>query len=234
MPAHTSIPSLAPTAIHLWYLSLTADEDNEYFLDCLNPDERRRAERFLVQAARDSFVRTRGRLRILLGYYLSCAPQAIEFIQNSHGKPRLADTQENQGLVFNISHSGEYAVLAFAHDIALGVDIELPRSRLDLDGLADFCLAPEEREWWRTLPTDERLSEFLRLWVSKEAFVKAAGRGIALGLSKVCISHSGTGFASIPAAYGSVKDWHLTTWEYHRHRVALAYRGSSCGISIFA
>lgn len=223
-----------PAAIHVWFLNLAADGENGYFWDCLNPEERYRAERFRSPAARTGFLRARGRLRILLGQYLDRDPGAIEFIHNSHGKPRLADTLENQGLVFNISHSGDYAVLAFAQDTSLGVDIEWPKPRLELEGLAGFCLAAQEQECWRRLPAAGRLAGFIRYWVCKEAFVKAAGRGIALGLTQVCVSPDFSGFANIPEAYGPAQDWHLREWDYQGHRVALAYRGSPRGIGIFA
>lgn len=233
MRVHNPIPPLTPAAIHIWFLNLTQDNQDGYFQTCLNPEERRRAERFIAEKARLSFIRARGRLRILLGWYLGIEPQAVSFIHNDHGKPRLADTLENQGLVFNISHSGDYAVFAFARDIALGVDIEFPKPRLDLKGLTDYCLAPEELAQWQHLPAAEQLIGFIRFWVCKEAFVKAAGRGIALGLTKVCVRGGYDGFEYIPEAYGRAQDWRLREWEHAGHRVALAYYGSCRDISIY-
>lgn len=233
MLAHNPIPALAPAAIHLWFLDLTKNDQDGHFLACLNPEEQHRAERFLAETARLSFIRARGRLKTLLGQYLDIEPRAVTFIHNDHGKPRLADTLENQGLVFNISHSGDYAVFAFARDIALGVDIELPKPRLDLQGLTDYCLAPEELAQWQRLPAAEQLTGFIRFWVCKEAFVKAAGRGIALGLTKVCVRGGCDGFEYIPEAYGLAQDWRLTEWAHDGHRVAVAYYGAPCEISIF-
>jgi len=51
---------------------------------------------------------------------------------------------------------------------------------------------------------------FYQLWVRKEAFVKAIGRGIAVGLDQCAINpEQQTEFLSIPAEYGVANDWKI-------------------------
>lgn len=98
-----------------------------------------------------------------------------------YGKP-LADSCE---LHFNLSHSGEYIVLATAK-APVGVDIErLNRTGgKDLDGLIRCVAAPEERDWIYQGADDRKQAErFLQLWTMKESVVKALGEGLHRALS---------------------------------------------------
>jgi 4'-phosphopantetheinyl transferase len=225
---------LDDSAIDIWFLNLAATDDtSRLYWDFMDEEERSRAERFRSLKAQNSFVRTRGHLRFLLGQYLHENPRQFSFIANDHGKPRLRNTQEDRGVVFNISHSGDFAVLAFSLDAALGVDIELPRPHRDLDGLANTCLTPAELAWWLHYPPEQRLTGFTRLWVCKEAFVKAVGRGIGLGLTQVDVSRDFAGFENIPEEYGAAAEWRLHEWAYGACRVALAFKGRERAIRIF-
>lgn len=225
---------LDPSSIHIWTLKLDpTDPLIPTYRACLNGEEHKRAERFLVESARVAFVHTRGRLRHLLGEYLDLPPERVEFTVNDHGKPRLRDSEESQGLVFNVSHSGGYALLAFALDAALGVDIEANQARSNLDGLADMCLAPDELNRWKALPPDQQAGAFIRHWACKEAFVKAVGRGIGLGLGKVCVRPDFTGYAALPEAHGPAQDWRLHEWACGNCRAALAYRGAARRLKMF-
>jgi 4'-phosphopantetheinyl transferase len=225
---------LDDATIDLWFLNLAATDDaSRLYWDFLDEEERSRAERFRSPKAQNNFVRTRGHLRFLLGQYLNENPRRFGFIANDHGKPRLRDSREDRGVVFNISHSGDVAVLAFSLDAALGVDIELPRPHRDLEGLANMCLAPAELAWWRRYPPDQRLTGFTRLWVCKEAFVKAVGRGIGLGLTKVNVSRDFTGFESLPEEYGAAAEWRLHEWAHGDCRMAVAFKGRERAIRIF-
>lgn len=93
-----------------------------------------------------------------------------------HGKP-LANACELQ---FNLSHSGEYIVLATART-PVGVDIEKAdrKAGRDLAGLVRYVAAPEECEWiYQDTDSRERAERFLQLWTMKESVVKALGDGL--------------------------------------------------------
>lgn len=225
-------PPLHNATVHVWTLGL-ADGDRGHFWELLNPEERSRADRFRVPKAQEGYVRTRGALRLLLGRYLNRDPRNIALETNGHGKPRLAGSGDGEGLVFNISHSEDRALLAFTRDTALGVDLESVRPRHDLEGLSKMCLAEAERMRWEESGPEARLPEFIRLWVCKEAFVKAVGRGIGMGVKRAVVNAGFNGFLDIPSEYGTASDWRLREWATGDFRAALVFRGGERDLRIF-
>lgn len=181
------VDDLRQGAVHVWHLSLDPGVTRAEVLPlALNKEELARAARIRREPIRQRYVATRNLLRTLLGRYLRVTPESLVFAEGTYGKPRLAGTEPDRGLVFNLSHSGNALAVALAHDVRLGVDIESWRPIADSAALAARCLAPAELEHWNQLAESERLPAFFRLWTLKEAFCKAVGRGIALGL-KQCV-----------------------------------------------
>lgn len=91
------------------------------------------------------------------------------------GKPELV----RGGVHFSLSHAGPWAVCALA-DTPVGVDVELPRCTM---ATARRFFAPAEVAQVEALPERARPDALLRLWTAKEAFTKALGQGLSLGLS---------------------------------------------------
>ncbi|MEE9337039.1 MAG: 4'-phosphopantetheinyl transferase superfamily protein, partial [Methylococcaceae bacterium] len=57
---------------------------------------------------------------------------------------------------------------------------------------------------------EQKVDIFFRFWVRKEAFVKAVGRGIGLGLNQCSINpEEQDRFTSIPQDYGFAQDWKI-------------------------
>ncbi|MGY3902947.1 4'-phosphopantetheinyl transferase family protein [Aeromonas lusitana] len=121
-------------------------------------------------------------LRRLLADRLHCRPDELMFCTNVHGKPALCSHQWQ----FNLSHSGDWLVLALCETGPLGVDIEMGLRRRQTLPLAERFYAESEYQWLLSLPEQARESAFYRLWSRKEAVLKAQGNGIAAGLDKVC------------------------------------------------
>src|SRR4051812_5517535 len=138
----------------------------------LTADELLRAGRMRAEEQRRRAIVTRAVLRKLLARETGRTPEEIAFSVGPHGKPRLDDT--SAGVRFNLSHSAGLALIAIAHDVELGVDLEEIRPRSDLRGVARRGFTEAERE--AVAGGGERA--FYRHWVAKEAFVKATGRGI--------------------------------------------------------
>ncbi len=187
-------------------------------------EEQSRADRFSNSTSQCAFIKTRGHLRGLLGSYLGISPDKVGLTVNEHGKPRLSKTEENQGLVFNVSHSGNLAVLAFGLDTVIGVDVERIRVRGGLERLAEYALSAVELERWHRLPSEHRPEQFIRYWNIKEAFVKATGRGIVLGLNQVVVADDFQGLQSVPPGFEPASDWVLHTGVMDDYRYALVYR----------
>ncbi len=74
----------------------------------------------------------------------------------------------------NISHSGEWVVLAVADSCNVGIDIEKKNS-VDIN---EFRNGFSGDEWDKITSSDsDQLEIFYRLWTSKEAAIKAEGKG---------------------------------------------------------
>lgn len=96
---------------------------------------------------------------------------------NLNGKPFLNDHPE---ITFNLSHSGEYAVLAYEKEgREVGVDIQ--QIRMISEEMKKRIL--HEKEWG--YPLDNGLLN--RIWAIKESYSKMKGIGLALDFRDVFV-----------------------------------------------
>jgi phosphopantetheinyl transferase len=100
-----------------------------------------------------------------------------QLMYGKNGKPYL----KNKNIYFNISHSGDYVVLAIA-DNEVGVDIE--KIEPYDHAVAARCFTRQESEWLQSQGTDEA---FCRLWTAKESIMKSSGLGFALSPETFCV-----------------------------------------------
>ena len=148
------------------------------FEPLLSPDERERAASFRFARDRSRYVVARGLLRTLLGGRLGRDPTLIEFSYGEHGKPQLAE--EDQNLRFNLSHSAGMMALAISEGREVGIDVEAVREDLFAEGIAPRYLPAEVAEEIELRAGTERSREFYRGWVRQEAYAKARGGGLTL------------------------------------------------------
>ena len=207
--------SLPENSIHIWMSDLlSAQAFYTIYWESLSDAEQARAQRFQQTQHRYRYVICHGQLRWLLANYLNKSPEAIEFEIDEYGKPRLKGSRIDTGLVFNISHSGDYALLGFAWNQRLGVDIEVWRDPVDSAALVRRCFSNTEQQYWNTLKPSEQQATFFNLWTCKESFVKAVGRGLSVGLDQCTIATAGSlCFQAIPTIYGCAEDWKLVDIE---------------------
>ena len=194
--------------IQIWHGNIAA-EDAHYqnYWRVLDAAEQAHAEKIKNDLLRKRYVEVHGRLRNVLAQTLNESPEKIKIKKAEHGKPYLADTPE---LAFNLSHSANTMVIAVGWNCQLGVDIESCKPRTSLAGLVDKCFAEEEIAYWNKLPEAQKILEFYRFWTRKEAFVKATGRGIGLGLNRCVINPENQAeFLRVPADYGQASTWHV-------------------------
>ncbi|WOX47334.1 4'-phosphopantetheinyl transferase superfamily protein [Aeromonas sp. XH] len=167
------------------YLLNTACVDAGQWLSLpseLSPQEQGHWHEIRQPGRRREYLLGRVLLRRLLAERLHCPPDALAFSIGEHGKPAL----RSHSWQFNLSHSGEWLVLALCREGPLGVDIEMGLRRRPVLPLAERFYAPGEHRWLCSLPPQEQASAFYRLWARKEAVLKAHGAGIAAGLDKIC------------------------------------------------
>jgi len=173
----------------------------------LNEEERVRALAIKNPCHRDRYVMVRSCLRQILAFKLSIEPGQIRFSKAEHGKPYLADYPE---LAFNLSHTGDHWAIAVGWHCRVGIDIEIAKPRNSLAGLVEKCFAEPEAAYWHRLPEAQQIAEFYRFWTRKEAFTKATGRGIALGLSQCVINtNKPTELLSVPDDYQPASAWQI-------------------------
>ena len=179
--------------------------DQRYWavLDKLEQTQASRIKQPLLQ---HRYVEIHGRLRILLGQWLNESPDLLKISRTAQGKPYLADYPK---LSFNLSHTGDYVLFAVTRQAQLGVDIEVCKARANLAGLVAKCFSKQEQAYWSQLPKSDQVPAFYRFWTQKEAFVKATGAGIALGLNACVINPLYPSvFLSVPDSCGRASDWH--------------------------
>jgi 4'-phosphopantetheinyl transferase len=143
----------------------------------LSPDEVERARRYRHAPHRDRFVARRGMLRWLGAGYLGCAPESLRFLCDGFGKPSLQRTAASE-LAFSVSQTQSMALLAFAWDCRVGVDVEQVVEGVDLTGAGQgvFSVA-EERALHAAQPASA--AAFFSTWTRKEALLKAVGTGLS-------------------------------------------------------
>ncbi len=155
----------------------------------LSLDERERASRFVFDRDRVRFIASHGMLRNLLGRYLGIGPKDLRFSYGEFGKPSLTCEDNNgSGLSFNMSHSHQVAVYAFARGPQIGIDVEFVASKPDLLQIAGQFFSKNEYAALSQLSPSEQIQGFFNCWTRKEAFVKALGTGLMLPLDQFDVS----------------------------------------------
>jgi 4'-phosphopantetheinyl transferase len=161
--------------VHIWSACLLANEDvTKYFTSILSKDECERAKEFRFFRDQKRFIVARAILRFLLSKYLNFPPKRIEILYGPWGKPVLSGKKH---LHFNLSHSGNYALYAFARKYELGIDLEYIDHRLELESMVLSLFSSDEINHWKKLGSKEKTNFFFRFWACKEAFLKASGKG---------------------------------------------------------
>lgn len=101
---------------------------------------------------------------------------------DSNGKPYI----ECDGTIcFNMSHSGDFSVCAFAGR-NIGIDIE-QIGKADMDIASRFFCTLEHQEIL-SLKEERRNHKFFEYWVLKESFVKAVGLGMRIPFNSFSFS----------------------------------------------
>lgn len=191
-----NLPELGAGTIHVWGVHVPDMLDRFDALgNALSKGEREKASRFHRETDRHSSIAARGALRILLSGYSAVPASAIRFTYSDNGKPHIAGSN----VEFNVSHSGDWVVLAFGMDREIGVDIEQIRRELDVQSIAGRFFSPEERAFIEN--AEDPHAVFFQLWACKEAYVKACGSTLFTELKRT----------SVPLEDGAEKDG----WYYH-------------------
>jgi 4'-phosphopantetheinyl transferase len=138
----------------------------------------------------ERFAATSALLRTVLAGYMRTLPSDIEFQYGISGKPRLADGSTDAGITFSLADSGRTLLIAVTREKQIGVDIERLSFGRDLDNLGRESLTYRERDRWANTMRSCRRKFFYRLWVRKEAYLKATGSELKFPMNRVDVLHT--------------------------------------------
>jgi phosphopantetheinyl transferase len=160
-----------------WYRVSDFSEANLAELaSLLTASERASVLRAKTETERQMRILARGILRQELARRTGISPALVPLEFSSTGKPHLEKTTSN-GLTFNLAHSHDWVVQAFARGFEVGVDLE----HVDPNNVIgdQIVMTDDERQALAALPEPKRLKAFFQQWVAQEAAAKAAGMGLA-------------------------------------------------------
>ncbi len=154
--------------------------------------------------------------RVLLAPVLIHYPQMADVAldRTAHGKPFFDPARD---MDFNLSHSGDYALVALAQEQSIGVDLEHCGRQRSVLALAQRFFCAREFAALAALPEGRQPLAFVRLWTCKEAVLKALGRGIAFGLHRLEFALDAFGtpthLHAIADDGGDIADWHVVALQ---------------------
>ncbi|KRZ06583.1 L-aminoadipate-semialdehyde dehydrogenase-phosphopantetheinyl transferase [Trichinella zimbabwensis] len=162
-------------------------------LRCLQLDDLPRIRRQVFQEDIKATVAGGLMMRKAISVCTGLAWDEITLIRSSTGKPMLAENiQLDYQFSFNLSHHGDYVILATSSSSVCGVDvmkIEYPKLQMNLSEYFKMMspqFADEEYAALNQQRTDsEKLELFYRYWCLKESYLKAVGFGIRCDLSQI-------------------------------------------------
>ncbi|XP_051782856.1 L-aminoadipate-semialdehyde dehydrogenase-phosphopantetheinyl transferase isoform X2 [Erpetoichthys calabaricus] len=161
---------------------------------CVQREEKDRIGQFVF--AKDSKSAMAGRLLIrkLITEKMNIPWNEIHLERTPKGKPVLAKPvlhNISQKYNFNISHQGDYVVLAAEPGLQVGVDV-MKTSRPGSSTTVDFFKIMKRQftdHEWKVIKSAgselKQLEMFYRHWTLKESFIKAIGTGVGFNLQRI-------------------------------------------------
>lgn len=98
--------------------------------------------------------------------------ESFHLMYGEQGKPYFSDIRN---FFFNISHSGDYLILALSR-LEIGVDIE--QIRKELPRFPEKMLSSIDFSFWQKQVDSEKIRCFFELWTRKESYIKLSGDNI--------------------------------------------------------
>ena len=167
----------------------------------LDESERQRWQRLRQSLHQRRFLAAHVALRDCLATVCGARPEQLRFVVGEFGKPAL---DGSNAPLFNLSHSGDWALLAIGPQ-PLGVDIEALIARPS-ERLAQQVLNEDEFAQWSALAEEHRSPTLTAAWTAREALLKADGGGLRWDLQRARLPAQLPGWAEIR---GQQRPWWL-------------------------
>lgn len=193
MTRATAAPGVALAAVRLSDVDLALAES-------LDEAEHSRAAAFRSAAQRHRFLAGRIALRLHISELTGLVPSSLKPCYScpscrnhrgpGHGAPQYQLPSGDTAVRASLSRSGDWCLLAVTFDdniTGIGVDIE-EKSRAGFGGFDSVALTANERDQLEGGPATAAAASRTRLWVRKEAVLKALGTGLATDPALVDVS----------------------------------------------
>lgn len=170
----------------------------------IDRDEVDRINKFVYQEDAKSSLVGCALIREFLAHIAQIPSNEFTLTRTQHGRPAISqeclrEPKWPKMMDFNVSHSGDYCVLAGVWssneqpNIRLGIDLTKivhKKTKQELDRFLSLMSRREfTRSEWETVERaqDDRQKciNFTRLWCLKESFIKATGLGLSFKLSRI-------------------------------------------------
>lgn len=106
----------------------------------------------------------------------------IKVVYDDNGKPAIENSEKK---VYISITCAEKVMLVVLFDKPIGIDGEHlptvadPANKIDYTTLAERFFSDDEVEYLRDAARESEAETFVRIWVRKEAYIKAAGKSLA-------------------------------------------------------
>jgi len=223
--------------IDVWVIPVRASEAVvSKFEAVLSQDELGRATRFRFEHLRRSFIVAHGTQRVLLSRYLKIEPAGIQFMYGTKGKPSISG---KNNIRFNLSHSGDFALLAVTLNCDVGVDVEQTRPLPDFANIADRYFSREETSELISLPAEQRERAFFVCWTRKEAYIKAVGDGLSTPLDSFRVTllpGAPPRMVHLGGDTRAAEAWNIVNIDlgHPQYVAALAYHEAPCPLRVIS
>jgi 4'-phosphopantetheinyl transferase len=219
---------LGESEIHIWCAD-TAEINDELlsaYRSLMSADELKRNQRYRFDRDRRRDCLTRALARTVLSEYGEALPTHWQFVKGEHGKPELLNPEFP--IRFNLSHTSRYVVCAVARQQDIGIDVEHTERKNDVLAIADHYFSKSEVGALRQFDQSTQSDRFFDYWTLKEAYMKARGEGISLGLGNFSFDLSDRN--EIAISFSDKLNDMPELWRFWLmdpaadHRMGLAYR----------
>jgi 4'-phosphopantetheinyl transferase len=149
----------------------------------------------------------------------------LKFQRTERGKPVVAG---GLGIDYNVSHAGDWVVLAGGPGHHVGVDVMRTRDSR-VDRLPEFFRLMQRQftaaEWVAIKGPEgarteaEQLEAFFRHWTLKESYVKAVGTGLNIDLQTLDFRLGRVEVTGVETGTRLVRDGRTTEWSFEESRL---------------
>lgn len=192
----------------------------------LDHQEWKRANAFHSERGQRQFILCRAALRANLCAQHDLENSDLRIYAERNEKPSATVRNEPIPIEFNVSHSYDHGLVAFARRGRIGVDIEDHLCRPNIDEILYSVFSIQEQRLLRQTSEPLRRQLFFRLWTYKEALIKATGEGFRRDTSAFSIPHQL--LEKTRAAVMRLSDipdvvWKITNLETDQFAAAIAH-----------